>query len=57
MENSTLNMVEKKKQRTVILFESQLESIQTFANENYDGDLSQGLRMIIRLWMDAQKKI
>ncbi len=45
-------MVETKKQRSVILFETQLEVIQKFANDNYDGDFSQGLRKIVRLWME-----
>ena len=43
-------MYEKRKQKTVTLFESQIELVQNFANEHYDEDFSQGLRKIIRLW-------
>lgn len=56
MKNNTFDMVEIKKPRTVILFESQLKAIQNFANKEYDGDLSQGLRKIVRLWMDQNGK-
>jgi len=48
-------MVEVKVQQSVILFTSQKEAIQEFANEHYDGDLSQGLRMIVRLWMEKKR--
>lgn len=41
---------EKREQKTVTLFESQIELVQKFANEYYDEDFSQGLRKIIRLW-------
>ena len=45
-------MSEKRKQKTITLFQSQVIEIQKFADEQYDGDFSQGLRKIVRRWID-----
>lgn len=45
-------MKEKRKARSVIIFESQINKIQQFSDENYDGDFSQGLRKIIGMWIN-----
>jgi len=45
-------MHEKRKQRTITLYESQIELVQKFADEYYDEDFSQGLRKIIRMWIE-----
>ncbi len=46
---------EKRKQKTVTLYESQIELVQKFANVYYDEDFSQGLRKIIRLWNESNR--
>lgn len=50
------NCAEIRVQKSVILFDTQIDAVQKFANENYDGDLSQGLRKIVRLWMEANDR-
>jgi len=39
-------------QTTVTLYESLVKHIQQFADEHYDGDFSQGLRKIVRMWIE-----
>lgn len=45
-------MSEKVKQKTITLYESQISLVQGFSDEHYDGDFSQALRKIIRLWSE-----
>lgn len=48
--------MESKRQKTVTLYESQIPIVQEFSNDNYDGDFSQGLRKIIKFWVENNIK-
>lgn len=45
-------MVEVRKPKTVTLYESQITAVKKFADEHFDGDFSQGLRKIVKLWSE-----